>query len=246
MSRTGLLLLSCLFCFSGISQKIATDLIYLVKEPAVKSAGTPVLILMHGYGSNEADLFDLSKVLDPSFIVFSLRAPHSANSGYAWYNLEFLPDRQLKYDYKEAKASREKVLSFISRACKEYGVDSTQVFLMGFSQGAIMGYDLAIAAPKKIKGVLALSGRLMEESKALKTDAARLAEVRFFIAHGYSDNVIAIAESEKATAFLKSKKVSNISYHAYEMPHTLNGKELNDIKSWLIKNIQPAKEQPKK
>lgn len=243
MNRLLILLLCCQLSFAAFSQKIATDLIYLVKEPDKKSAKTPVLILMHGYGSNEADLFDVSKVLDPRFIVFSLRAPHVANSGFAWYSLEFLPNQQFKYDYKEAKESRQKVLSFISKACKEYNVDSSQVFLMGFSQGAIMGYDLALAAPKKIKGVLALSGRMMEESKALRTDPG-IAAVKFFIAHGYSDNVINISESEKATAFLKTKKVSDITYHAYEMPHTLNGKELNDIKSWLIKNISPEKEQP--
>ena len=235
-----------IFSFCGMSQKINTDLVYLVKEPALKNSKTPVLILMHGYGSNEADLFDLSKVLDPRFIVFSLRAPRVANSGFAWYGLEFLPNQQFKYDYREAKESREKVLSFISNACKVYGVDSTQVFLMGFSQGAIMGYDLALAAPKKIKGLLALSGRMMEESKLIKTDWTKVAEIRFFIAHGASDNVINIAEAEKAAAFLKLKKVNGLSYHAYDMPHVLNGKELNDIKAWLVKNISSEKEQPKK
>lgn len=239
----GLLLIH--FFFTS-AQKIDTDLTYLVHEPAKKTGKTPVLILLHGYGSNEADLFDLSKVLDPALIVFSLRAPNAAGSGYAWYNLEFLADQQFRYDYRQAQQSRAQVLSFISKACAAYGVDSSQVFLMGFSQGAILSYDIAMAAPQKIKGVLALSGRLMEESKALKTDGAKLAAVKFFIAHGYSDNVIKIADAEKAHAFLKSKKVSDLTYNAYQMPHVLNGKELNDIKSWLTKAIGPQKEQVKK
>jgi phospholipase/carboxylesterase len=232
--------------FCAFSQKIDTDLTYLVHEPARKTAKTPVLILLHGYGSSETDLFDLSKVLDPAFIVFSLRAPYPAGSGFAWYNLEFLPDQQFRYNYQQAQQSRTRVLAFISKACAAYGVDSSQVFLMGFSQGAILAYDMALAAPKKIKGVLALSGRMMEESKTLKTDWAKLAAVKFFIAHGYSDNVIKIADGEKASAFLKSKKVTDLTYNAYEMPHVLNGKELNDIKRWLTKAISTGKEQIKK
>ena len=236
----------CVLFFYGNAQKIDTELAYLVHEPAKKTAKTPVLILLHGYGSNEGDLFDLSKAVDPAFIVFSVRGPQPAGSGYAWYNLEFLADQQFRYDYKQAQQSRRQVLSFISKACAAYGVDSSQVFLMGFSQGAIMSYDMALAAPKKIKGVLALSGRMMEESKKLKTDWTKLAAVKFFIAHGYSDNVIKIADAEKAHEFLKSKKVTDLTYKAYEMPHVLNGKELNDIKVWLTKAISPEKEQTKK
>jgi phospholipase/carboxylesterase len=251
VKRWFILVLWVVGSFCAFSQKIDTDLTYLVHEPAKKNNKTPVLILLHGYRSNETDLFDLSKVLDPALIVFSLRAPHPAESGFAWYNLEFLPDQQFRYNYQEAQQSRRQVLAFISKACAAYGVDSAQVFLMGFSQGAILSYDIAMAAPQKIKGVLALSGRMMEESKTMKTDAAKLAAVKFFIAHGYSDNVIKIADAEKAHVFLKSKKVTDLTYNAYEMPHTLNGKELNDIKRWLTKTISPiaigpGKEQIKK
>jgi phospholipase/carboxylesterase len=235
-----------LFSFCGTAQKIGTDLVYLVKEPAQLTAKTPVLILLHGYGSSETDLFDLSKVLDPAFIVFSLRAPYPMESGFAWYHLEFLPDQQFRYNYQQAQQSRRQVLAFISKACAAYGVDSSQVFLMGFSQGAILSYDIAMAAPQKIKGVLALSGRIMEESKTLKTDWANLAAVKFFIAHGHSDNVIKIADAEKAHVFLKSKKVADLTYNTYEMPHVLNGRELNDIKRWLKKEINPEKGTNKK
>ena len=79
-----------------------------------------------------------------------------------FYNLEFLPEQKFKYDYNQAKESRTKILAFISNACKTYKLDSNNVFVMGFSQGAIMGYDLALAAPKKIKGVLAFEVVLLQ------------------------------------------------------------------------------------
>jgi len=223
------------------SQTVKTALTYSVNKPGKTTAKTPVLILLHGYGSNENDLFELANALDPRFITFSLRAPlPTREGGFCWYALEFLPNAQFKYDYREAKESSAKVLSFISNACKAYQLDSTQVFLLGFSQGSIMAYDLALSSPDKIKGILALSGRIMEESKLQKTNPLQFAKVKFFVGHGNSDNVIKIEEAEKANTFLKEKKVTDLTYKNYEMPHSISGKELNDIKTWLAKAIAPA------
>ena len=226
----------CLFC-----QKINTSLTYSVNLPSKKITKTPVLILLHGYGSNEADLFELAKTMDPTFITFSLRAPNlTKQGGFCWYDLEFLANQQFKYDYQQAILSRTKILSFVSNACKTYHLDSTQVFLLGFSQGSIMAYDIALYAPNKIKGILALSGRMMEESKLQKTNLTQLAKVRFFIAHGNSDNVIKIEEAHKATSFLKEKNVSDLTLKTYEVPHSISGNELIDLRSWLSKAVKPA------
>jgi phospholipase/carboxylesterase len=241
----------CILCFnfflSGFSQKINTELIYLVKEPAKKTNKTPVIIMLHGYGSNESDLFDISNALDSRFIVFSLRAPYPiTGGGFSWYEMQFLPDQKFTYNYKQTKESRTEILSFISKACLAYGVDSTQIFLMGYSQGGIMAYDIALAAPKKINGIMALSSYILNDTKLLKTDWLSVSKLKIFIAHGKSDNVIKITEAENAVAFLKEKKVVNTTYTAYEMPHALIGKELNDIKQWLVKAISPTKDTPAK
>ncbi len=240
MKRNLILFFISIYFFS-FSQTIKTDLVYKINEPTKKTdKPAPLLIMLHGYGSNESDLFDIAKALDPRFMTISLQAPFgTSGGGFCWYPLEFLPDQKFKYDYAKAKESRIKILSFISNACKTYKLDSNNVFVMGFSQGAIMGYDLALAAPKKIRGVLALSGRMMEESKNLKTDWTKAVKTKYFIAHGNADNVIKIAEADSAVKFLKSKKVTDVKFNNYEMVHTINGKELNDIKSWLKKAIDP-------
>lgn len=234
--------------FFGFSQTIKTDLVYKINEPAQKTGKrAPLLIFLHGYGSNEGDLFDIAKGLDQRFMFISLRAPNALkDGGYGWFELERIPDQPFKYNYSDAKNSRVKILSFISNACKTYKLDSNNVFVMGFSQGAIMAYDLALAAPKKIKGVLALSGKMMDESKKLNTDWAKAAKTKYFIAHGNADNVIKISEADSAVSFLKSKKIKDVKFNNYEMIHTINGKELNDIKTWLKKAIDPPeKTEPK-
>src|SRR5690606_17351782 len=97
-----------------------------------------------------------------------------------------------------------------------------------------------------IKGIVALSGRLMEESKKhiIKNGAAP--KLKVFIGHGNSDNVISVAESEAANVFLKSKQFSSITFNKYEMPHSINSAELNDIKTWLSTNLEPNKKSSEK
>jgi phospholipase/carboxylesterase len=233
-----------ILCFLGISllthaQQVQTALVYSVNPSNGVDKRPPLLILLHGYGSNESDLFDLAKAFDPRFITIALRGPNAiGGGGFNWYELRG-ETGQRKYTYSEAVKSRKLILDFISQACRAFQADSNRVFIMGFSQGAIMCYELALAAPGKIFGIVPMSGRLMDESRALKTDWNKLAELRVFIAHGTSDNVIPIDESQKADAFFKEHKLKHLSFQKYEMMHTISGAELNDLKRWFSKALEP-------
>ncbi|MCE3229557.1 MAG: phospholipase/Carboxylesterase, partial [Bacteroidetes bacterium] len=239
-------LLCCVFAVSSQTVTINTDFQYKVNLPAKKTAKTPVLIMLHGYGSNEEDLFDISKSLDQRFITFSIRAPFSArDQGYCWYKID-MADGKKTHDYAQAKESRNKVLAFISAACKAYKLDSNQVFLMGFSQGAIMSCEIALSKPSKIKGVVALSGFLLDGTKQLKTDPLKMPKLKFFIGHGTQDNIIEFSKGQETAKFLTEKK-AGVTFKSYDIPHSINGKELNDLREWLASNLQKEKkEEPKK
>jgi phospholipase/carboxylesterase len=240
------ILIAVVFAGNAFSQKVRTDLTYSVHLPANAGPKTPVLILMHGYGSNENDLFDLAKTFDQRFITFSLRAPLAlGNGGFSWFEIQRLPENRMKFLYKEAAESRTRIISFIVNACRAYHVDSTQVYLLGFSQGAILSFDIAMTAPGKIAGIVALSGRLLDETANLKPDAKQLSKVKVFIGHGTADNMLSISESEKAYSFLKARQVQNVTFKKYDIPHSINGAELNDIKTWFSVAL-PAEKAPAK
>ncbi len=240
--KTLLLFLLAITIGNAQTVSVNTELVYKENLPLKKSDKTPVIILLHGYGSSEEDLFGLAKSFDERFLTFALRAPYTAQGqGYCWYKLDILPDKRMMQDYKQLQESKAKIFSFISNACKAYKADSTQVFILGFSQGSIMAYDIALSKPDKIKGIMALSGKLLDETKKIKFDAAKLGNVKIFIAHGNMDNVIDIKEAEAADKFLQNPK-KNVTFKTYQMPHSINGKELNDIKAWLISNIPKEKE----
>jgi phospholipase/carboxylesterase len=243
-----LVLIFSAFTFCIAAQTINTTLAHVVNEPVKRNPKTPVLIMLHGYGSNENDLFDIAKSFDSRFIAFSLRAPIKIDQdANAWFSLNRVPGQSFTYDYKEAQQSVLKIRSFISNACKAFQVDSTQVYILGFSQGAMLSYELAFRYPKTIKGIMALSGRLMEETKNINANWTIVAQTNYFVAHGYSDSMIKIEEQDKVESFLKLKNCQKLSIKKYEMQHTISGDELNDIRTWLLKCLTPEKKiQPKK
>ena len=133
---------------------------YLVRQPKTKAENTPLIILLHGYGSNEEDLFSFAEELPDSMLVISVRAPLSMGFGsYAWYTIHFETNDASKFsDIPEAKQALHKIGIFINEIISEYKVDKDNVFLFGFSQGTILSIAYALNNPNKINHVIALSG----------------------------------------------------------------------------------------
>ena len=235
------LIVSFCLLITGIqAQKINTSLTYSVIAPKAVNGKTPVLVVLHGYGSNEKDLLSMASALDKKFLVFSLRAPVSTGrGGYCWFPLEFMQDKSFSYDYSAAGSSGEAIMSFVSNACKTYKADSTQVYILGFSQGAMMSYDIAYRYPQKIKGVVALSGLLMPQTEKLST-TEKFKRCKFFIAHGMQDDIITYMNGGSAAAVIKSKG-ARVEFKSYTAAHTITPQEVNDINRWLVSSTTPVK-----
>src|SRR5262245_48159082 len=138
-------------------------LTHLVRRPAQGQGAPPLLILLHGIGSNENDLFGLAPYLDQRFLIVSAGAPHAyGGGGYAWFQIEWLPDRIL-IDRQQAAASRELLVRFIGEAVAAYGADPARVYLLGFSQGAMMSGWVTLSQPDLVAGAVLMSGRIPAE-----------------------------------------------------------------------------------
>ena len=136
---------------------------YLIKEPKIKKESNPLLLLLHGYGSNEADLFSFASELPEDNYIISARAPYDLQYGsYAWYAINFDADENKFSDNEQAKVSRDLIGTFIDELVANYPIDKNSITLIGFSQGAILSYGVALSNPKKIKNVIGLSGYVSE------------------------------------------------------------------------------------
>ena len=130
-------------------------LIHLVRQPLSQASHPPLLLLLHGVGSNEHDLFELAPLLDKRFLILSLRAPNTLSQGsYAWFDVTFTPQGPL-IDPQQAEQSRQLLIDFIGQAITTYGANPGQVYLMGFSQGAIMSASVALTRPALVAGAVA-------------------------------------------------------------------------------------------
>lgn len=210
------------------------SLTYLARQPKVNSAKPPLLILLHGVGSNEKDPFSFASHLPDKFLVISARAPIVLGaSSFAWYQVDFSTGKPV-YNQAQEKESRKVILSFIDELKEHYSFDEREIYLVGFSQGAIMSYTVALTHPDKVKGIGILSGRLLEEIKPF-IKAEQVSRLNVFISHGIQDPVLPVAYAEEASTYLKSLGVT-ASFKKYDEGHGINQQMLTDLITWL--NIQ--------
>lgn len=194
----------------------------------------PVVVMLHGYGSDENDLFALAPRFPVSANVFSLRAPLiRKEGGFAWFTFEQAGSSAWKYNAEEVSQSEEYIRHFVRRICAVHDLDSSRVVLLGFSQGAIMAYEVAIKQPGFVSGVVALSGGMLPH----KENGPPRIGTRFFIGHGDSDAVIPKEMSANAASYLSNRgaPVTNKVYHAV---HQIPEEELRDIMIWLKPFLQ--------
>ena len=223
---------------NGVAQKTskpsAPSLYYIFKEPKIKSAKPPVIILMHGIGSNEKDLFSFANQFPDSFLVISLRAPITlSKDSYAWYQLNYLGEKP-SADKAQAEASRLMIIDFINTLKNKHAFNEKRVYLCGFSQGSIMAYSVGLTVPEKIKGIAIMSGRLLEEVKPIIAPKDKLKNLKIFISHGTNDNVINMSEARQAQTYLKQLGL-NPTYKEYPEAHIISNAMFSDLLIWLKK-----------
>ena len=164
------------------------DLHFLVREPQTITSKTPLLILLHGYGSNEQDLFSFVPTLPEDWLVVSFRAPFSTNyGGYSWFDIDLM-NTDNRIDVQQAQESESAILENILKITNHYGLTHNETHLCGFSQGGILSYALALQNPELFSKVACMS--CYPEEKMLTNMAKnkkKLEQLRFFISHGIDD-----------------------------------------------------------
>jgi len=211
----------------------STTLEYVERLPKIKSdKPAPLLILLHGYGSNEMDLFSFAEELPDTLHIISVRAPHELSyNSYAWYSINFDADQNKFSDLDEARISLSKIDTFIDEITEKCNVAKNKVFLLGFSQGAILSYGLSLNS-NKVQHVIALSGYLNED--LLTSEQCTSAD--YFISHGSVDQVIPVEWARKAPLYLDSKSIKN-SFQEYPVGHGVHPQNFYDFKSWIEERI---------
>lgn len=207
---------------------------YLIKQPTVKNP--PVLFLLHGYGSNEKDLFSFAEILDDRLMVICPQAPKSMGATrFSWFDLQRTAKGML-HNEAEVIATSDQLIQFIDHMQRKYQFNSEKVFIGGFSQGAILSLGTGLLRPDKIKGVVCLSGQLYPEFVSAIGDKSKASQLKVFLSHGREDTVLPFARIEKDVETLKKIGVE-VDKHYYNARHTITQQNIRDLQKWLSTNL---------
>jgi len=210
---------------------MTAPLVHLVRRPAAGSPKPPLLLLLHGVGSHEGDLFSLEGAFDPGWVVVSARAPLTLQTGaYSWFPVEFTPEG-IVADAEGAENSRRRLIEFLDWAVAEFGADPGRVAVAGFSQGAIMTASLALTEPEKLCAAVLMSGRILPEVLPLAAPLERRSQPRYLVIHGTQDQVLPIANGRASRQTLRSLGIEP-EYYEFPMPHTISDESLSLVVDW--------------
>lgn len=208
---------------------------YIVREPENITTSTPTLFLLHGYGSNEQDLFSFTPDLPKDWLIVSFRAPlNSQFNGYAWYDIDFLNSEKF-INVSQATDSLNLILKSINEIREKYGITEGKSHLCGFSQGGVLSYALALSQPLLFNKVACLS--TYPEDKILNQitkEKKKLEHLRFFISHGTEDAVIPLEMGRKAADLLYDLSCY-FTFREYMSGHGVNQKNYIDLMEFFSK-----------
>ena len=194
----------------------------LWSAPEPERAGRPLLVLLHGYGSHEGDLFGLAPHLPLDPVIASLRAPLRAGPGYAWYELNGATNESRS---EGADAAARGVLHWLD------GVQATSVGVLGFSQGGAMGIHLMRHAPERFAFAVSLAGFVVPGAAPADERLADLAPPVFW-GRGTHDDVIPPSFVEATQRWLPHHV--SLTERIYEgLGHSVSESELADVLTFL-------------
>lgn len=195
-------------------------------------AGKPLLVLMHGYGSHEGDLFGLSPYLPLNTVIASLRAPVAESGGYAWF------PRESGANGNPPGSPHAEIVDASTRAVLDW-LDAQPaapaVGLLGFSQGAAMALQLLRHAPDRFACAVQLSGFVASGDLPGDAELARLRPPVFW-GRGTDDAVIPADAVARTAGWLPGH--ASLDARIYEgLGHAVSQQELTDVAAFLAAHL---------
>ena len=199
-----------------------------------KSGNTKKLVIMlHGIGSNAADLISLVDYLgvnnNTSYISPNAPTPYDmASVGFQWFSLKDYSEEALYRELTKAAPIFEK---YLEEQIKKYSIDYNDVIVLGFSQGTMMALHSVPRLPHSIDSVIAISGALINSSALGEQD---IWKPSILLIHGDADQVVPFAAFKHAANDLISLGFQVDGFVMNNTGHNINSAALNKIKDFLI------------
>ena len=213
------------------------NLAYRTHVPAQSRPGGALLVLLHGWGSDETDWDEVLPLFDPRFRIAAVRAPLAHPPGWAWYPRIAAWDGSLTNDDSVAASARHQLASTVAECVAVLDTDPDRTFLVGFSQGAAMALYATTTVPGLCAGAVVLSGRLVNGIE-FETNVA-MDGLPVFVAHGLHDTVEPVEQGRAVRKFLEIHRAS-ATYREYPVGHEVTPEIWDDLLPWLALRADEA------
>lgn len=220
------------------------NLIHTIYRPP--GAGPhPTVLTLHGRGANAFDLLGIAPYLcGGNFLMICPQAPLETPIGpeavgYAWYRASQVGVP----DIDGMLASHKALQLFLDDCLKSYPIDPKRLAVLGFSQGGVMAYSLALTDPERFAGLAALSTWLPRELTPRLRISAAVETLPTLVQHGSQDPQIEVDRARDSVARLRELKVP-LTFKEYEMGHEIRPRGLYDLSAWLEEKVRATGRSP--
>jgi phospholipase/carboxylesterase len=213
------------------------ELIHTIYEPS--GAGPhPTILTLHGRGANAFDLLGLAPYLcNGKFLMICPQGPLETPIGpgafgYAWYPMSMggLPD------ISAILSSRKKLQEFLDECLNRYPIDAKKLAVLGFSQGGVMAYSLALSNPERFAGLAVLSSWLPKELIPELSIREAVQSLPTIVQHGSQDQMIEVQRAQDSVEQLRALRVP-LTYREYDMGHEITPRGLTELSAWLDETV---------
>ena len=198
----------------------------------------PTILALHGWGANAHDLFGLAPYMHGGeALVLCPQGPIEMSLGEGLRGYGWFPLTEGQPSDPEAVAQAPKLVrEFLDESLSRYPIDRRKLLVLGFSQGAVIAYDLALRDPETYAGLIALSSWLPAEMVASipKQDAHQ--NLPTLVVHGTEDQMIPVARAQESRAKLLEYGVP-LTYREFEMGHEIQVDALRALVSWMEEKV---------
>lgn len=199
----------------------------------------PLLVLLHGVGGDESSLAPLIERLPADLHVALPRGPLAGpQGGYAWYTVQ-VTEAGPRAHALEAEAARVQVLHFIDALRQAHAFDPRQVYVAGFSQGAVISASVGLTRPDKVAAIGILCGRILSQVKWQLAPDDQLSHLQAFLAHGGADGVISSDYAVDAMHTMAEHRVQ-LLYRDYPGGHEISHQMADDFAQWVAQRATLA------
>jgi phospholipase/carboxylesterase len=171
------------------------------RKGAAKGQATGLVVFLHGYGADGADLLGLADVLGPHLPGVAFVAPDAPEPcvgggfGCQWFPIPWIDGSAQAAADAGLDASVADLDAFLDARLAEEGLTADRLVLVGFSQGAMMSLHVAPRRPEAVAGVVAISGRLLRPDRL---EAEAQVKPPVLLMHGDQDPVVPFGDMAKA------------------------------------------------